>query len=199
MKSNRRNLRPKALIVALATGVQLLAMSSAALAAPPIVQVTNGTLACRGTTTAGSASFYYNNMYLWNNGASTQFLTCVLPDWNTGNSGDDTYIAMNWAAGATGGTVTCTAQVGAFYNGVSNVAVGSTRNLVLAANANAQIVYPNPMTHTAKNQSVNIVCSVPPSFKLGLIEHWRTSPNWLESFCGNFGNPLGCENLTPPP
>ncbi|WP_460758580.1 hypothetical protein [Lysobacter fragariae] len=137
---------------------------------------TNGTAACRATNSTGAASFYYNHTYLWNNGSTNQYLTCVLPEWNRLDGNVNTVLQMAWAAGATGGTVTCTAQVGSFHHGVNNIDQGATVSLTLAAGASGYVFFPT-MTSTVNWSTINIICNVPASFKLGLIERQRTVPD----------------------
>jgi hypothetical protein len=50
------------------------------------------------------------------------------------------------------------------------------------------------LAHTTNAQTVNIICNVPTGFRLGLIEHRCSQPAWLDSFCSNLGNPVGCES-----
>ena len=163
------------LILVLAAG-GLSATAGNVAQAGTISMPTNGTQACRATSSAGAASFYYNNTYLWNNGTTNQYLTCVLPDWNLMIATPDTALDMAWAAGSTSGSVVCTAQIGAYYGGANQIVQGNTQTLALAAGTNGYLTFATPMNHTTNWQSVNIICNVPAGFKLGLIEHQKTSP-----------------------
>lgn len=168
-------LRSMGLVVTLATGAMLGGVGGEAHAGT-ISMPTNGTAACKSTTAAGASKFYYNHTYLWNNGTTNQYLTCVLPDWNLQTGGNDTVLQMSWAAGATGGTVTCTAQIGGFYLGANQIVQGNTRSATITPGGSAFMTFVNPLTHTENWQTTNIICNVPPSFKLGLIEHQKDAP-----------------------
>lgn len=164
-----------ALAIALAASA-LLGGASGDAHAGSISMPSNGTQSCRATTAAGASSFYYNHTYLWNGGATNQYLTCVLPEWNKVAGGTTTVLDMSWAAGATGGTVTCTAQMGAFYFGVNHIDQGATVSLTLAAGGNGFLEFPD-MVASVNWHTINVICNVPPSFKLGLIERHRFVPD----------------------
>lgn len=162
------------LAAALAAGIVLCGASNTAQAGTVFLS-TNGTQACRATTGTGAASFYYNHTYLWNGGSTNQYLTCVLPEWNKG-PGNTSLLTMHWAASAAPGTVVCTVQSGAFYFGVNNIQQGATLNLTLAAGANGYINFP-VIGQNYNWYTLNMICNVPPGFKLGLIERHRDAPD----------------------
>lgn len=131
---------------------------------------TNGTGICRATSSAGAASFYYNHTYIWNSSASNQYLTCVVTNRREPTSTATQGGYMFWTAGGTGGTLTCTAQMGSYYFGTNTISSGSTQSVTLAAGASGTITFPS-LARTASWETVNIICNVPPSFKLGLIQN----------------------------
>lgn len=162
------------LAAALAAGIILSGASNTAQAGTVYLS-TNGTQACRSTSAAGAGNFYYNHTYLWNGGATNQYLTCVMPEWNKGG-GDTTTLQMAWAASATAGTVTCTVQSGAFYQGSNHIQQGATVSLTLAAGGNGYLEFP-VIGQSVNWYMLNMICNVPPGFKLGLIERHRYAPD----------------------
>ena len=135
---------------------------------------TNGTDICRATSSVGASAFYYNHTYIWNGSASTQYLTCVIPNHRVPTSDASMSTYLYWTAGASGGTVTSTTQMAAYYFGASEIASGNTQSATIAAGGNATLIFPS-LARTAHWQSVNIICSVPASFKLGLVINIETS------------------------
>lgn len=134
---------------------------------------TNGTSICRATTSAGAGSFYYNNMYIWNGSASNQYLTCVFTTARVFKTTASLYSYMFWDAGATAGSVVCTAQMGAHYSGASHVSAGNTQTLPLAAGASNYITFP-ALPRGYGGDTIDIICNVPPGFKLGLMQNNET-------------------------
>lgn len=164
-----------ALAIALAASA-LLGGASGDAHAGSISMPSNGTQSCRATTAAGASSFYYNHTYLWNGGATNQYLTCVLPEWNKMAGGTTTTLQMSWASGGTGGTVTCTAQMGSFYLGVNHIEQGSTVSLALAPGSSGFLEFP-ALVSSVNWSTINVICNVPSTFKLGLIERHRHVPD----------------------
>ena len=165
--------RPAILSFALVAGVAL------GLAAPEskavVTMTTNGTNACQATSGAGQAAFYSSHLFIWNGSASNQYLTCTLPNWSTAYGVNSSGTYLYWSAGAAaGGNVVCTAQSG-WFAGVSNIAQGDTQNLTLAAGATGQIVFPS-LSRPEYFYSINVICNVPPGFKLGLIIPFDANP-----------------------
>ena len=159
---------PRSTALALTLGIgAVLALAAAPEAKAYVVMPTNGAAACKATSGAGQSAFYSSNFYIWNGSASNQYLTCFMPSWNLAYAVPTIQTHFYWTAGATAGSVTCTAQSG-YYAGGNNVAQGNTQTLTLAANANNAIVFP-ALSRSSYYYSVNMICNVPPGFKLGLI------------------------------
>jgi len=153
--------------LALASGIAgLLVLATT----PP----TNGAAACKATSLAGQSAFYVSNFYLWNASSSTQYLTCFMPHWNLQYAVPTAATTLDWTAGATGGTVTCTAQSGYYYGG-NLVAQGSTLSMTLSASQSNIQVFPS-LSRAGDADTVNLICRVPPGFKLGLIEQFDPDP-----------------------
>ena len=159
---------PRLTALALTLGIgAVLALAAAPEAKAFVVMPTNGAAACKATNLAGQSAFYVSNLYLWNSSTSNQYLTCFMPTWNLGYGVNTFSTQFWWTAGATGGSVTCTAQSG-YYAGSNLVAQGNTQTLTLAANAHSYIDFP-ALSRPSYVYSVNMICNVPPGFKLGVI------------------------------
>ena len=115
-----------------------------------------------------------SNFYIWNGSTSTQYLTCFMPGWNLTYVVSSKLTSLYWTAGSTPGTVTCTAQSG-YYAGTNVVAQGNTQNLALAMGVTQSMSFP-ALPRVASYYSINMICSVPAGFKLGLIQNYENDP-----------------------
>ena len=89
-----------------------------------------------------------------------------------GTSGEHEHAPTD--AGATAGTVTCTAQMALYYYGANIITAGNTRSLSLAANGAWDITFPSLLRVGQPYATVDIICSVPAGFKLGLLQNVET-------------------------
>jgi len=166
---------PRAGALALTLGVAgLLAMTAAPEANAFVALPTNGAAACKATSLAGQSAFYVSNLYIWNASTSNQYLTCFMPYWNLVYARPTYATSFYWTAGATGGTVVCTAQSG-YYWSTNNVAQGNTQSRTLAANTYQEMAFP-ALSRPVWHYTVNMICNVPPGFKLGLITQLESDP-----------------------
>jgi len=133
---------------------------------------TTGGMACDPANGGAVAKFVRGNMLLTNNNSTDQYVICHLQM-------DDlepyVYVPIglrvHFAAAATGGTFTCTVQIGYFINGATNLVTSLTYSKTLAAGAYGSIPWDQySLTRNNPWDVVTINCKIPPTGKIGSID-----------------------------
>ena len=155
-------------LAAVATGLLALAMPAAAA---------NRSHDSSAGGSCHSASptpkFSRNNHYTTNIAATDQYLVCQfqMDDDPTVPATDIKYLELSVVAGASGGTVTCVAQIGALYAGSMHLESSISRSVTLTAGNGGYLNFgANPLIRSVYYNVLTMNCRVPTGFKVGLLE-----------------------------
>ena len=154
------------LVAALATSAPAAATTYRDLSAGAVCHPANGALASK---------FTYNLQYLTNIGTTDAYVICSLETSNTSNpAGPPALLRFHAQTTNVGSIVTCSAQVGAHFGGISRIYRSSTETYTsvdpdegFALNWNEVL-----LDRTISYQLLSVNCKLPPGAKLGLIEFW---------------------------
>ena len=130
--------------------------------------------ACHAANGAAAAKFSFGNHYLTNNATTDQYVVChfQMDDEQAELITTPLFLAMTATAGpASGGTVTCLAQVGNYSMGATTITASATRSAPLAAGASTTLDWSGvSWGRTQHYQVMTLNCRLPPGFRMGLIQ-----------------------------
>ena len=130
--------------------------------------------ACRPANGALSAKFTYNLHYLTNVGSTDAYVICSLVMDDASPSPAPTAdLRVDVFTTTAGTTVTCVAQVGAYYGGAAQITGSSAASVTsVVDSASSQLAW---NTTNLQRSGVHLLlvinCKLPPGTKLGLIQY----------------------------
>ena len=158
----------------------LVASLAAALGTSPaaatVYRDSSAGAACHAANGALAAKFTFNLNNLTNIGTTDAYVICHLP-MDDGVSTPDhiTALSVDLLAPVPGTTVTCVAQLGAYYDGVNHVYYSSSRSYTtVATNEAVRLEWYDNIARAQHHHVLTINCKLPPNAKMGLITRWET-------------------------
>jgi hypothetical protein len=145
---------------------------------------THAGVACRPANGALASSFTYTLQTLTNAGTTYAYVICALPMDDVSTYPTQTVLlTMEALLPDAGSTLTCTAQVGAFHNGVSHIRGSLAKShRSVAANEAPQLFWNSSLLAREVNYEVlSLNCKVPPGATLGLIQREDGEPEIVSS------------------
>jgi hypothetical protein len=162
-------------MLALAMFTTCLGALTAHTANAAVFRDTSAGGACHAANGAAAAKFSYGNNLLTNNATNDQFVVChfQMDDDQAVTLTTPLYVSAAISPGATGGTVTCLAQMGYFLSGQSLVSASISRSATLPAGEHTTLAW-NAVSwgRTEPYQTLTLNCRLPPGFRMGLIQ-WQ--------------------------
>ena len=131
---------------------------------------------CHAANGALAAKFTYNLNYLTNAGTTDAYVICHLPMDDAASTPDAVgKLAVHGLIPTVGAAVTCTAQVGAFYDSSNHIYHSSAKTDPAALpNSELFLTWDSfEVERTSAFHVLSINCKLPPGAKLGLIERWE--------------------------
>jgi hypothetical protein len=165
-----------------ASVVLAVATAVAALVAAAPVQAYNYRDAsaggvCHGASGA-SSTLTFNLQFLTNVGTTDQYVICNLGNDDLGSWSGPVRLSAYFRLPTAGSTVTCTAQIGSWYDGVTHVRSSQSQTYTSSGpNANVTLTWDH--TTLVRYQPYEVLmlnCKLPPGAQMGLIEHWGADP-----------------------
>jgi hypothetical protein len=134
--------------------------------------------ACHPANGAMAAKFNYNMHYLTNVGTTDAYVICDLQmDDATSLPEDATLLAVNLLLPDAGTTVTCIAQAGVFYDGMTSIYKSQSRTWSTGFdNQPVRLEWTGiGLARTHYSQVLTLNCKLPPGAKMGLIQREEAS------------------------
>ena len=132
--------------------------------------------ACHAANGAAVGKFTFSNFSLLNIGTTDQFVVCnfqMEEDLSLTLKAAST-LSVSVTAGATPGTVTCTAQTGHHYSGATVIRSSFVRTVTLPASNNGYLLWDDPAWIRINPwDTLTLNCRLPGGFRMGLIEWYQ--------------------------
>jgi hypothetical protein len=141
--------------------------------AGPLFRSASAGSVCQPANGALASSFNYTMQYVTNVGSADAYLICslIMDDHNAAPN-QLQYLAVDALLANAGTTLTCTAQVGGYYNGSTHVR-GSLAKSSTSVGPNASFALVFTGSTLLRDYAYDVLmlnCKVPPGGRLGLIQ-----------------------------
>jgi hypothetical protein len=161
---------------ALLTATLAIALGQSSPATATAYRDASAGAVCHAANGALAAKFTFNLNYLTNISNTDAYVICHLPMDDAAMTPDGVgKLTVHGLIPTAGTTVTCVAQVGAFYDSTNHLYSSSAKSDTAATlNSELYLSWDSvEVPRTSNFQVLSINCKLPPGTKLGLIERWE--------------------------
>lgn len=152
------------------------AVGSASPASASTYLYVSAGVACHPANGALAAKFNRNLNYLTNSGTTDGYVVCHFQMADaSGAVSPFGGIHVHMQGSASGATITCVAQVGAFFSGTNLIEGSLARTYTtIAPNESVVLSWYGGLVRDEFEDVVTLNCKLPPGTKMGLIQRWES-------------------------